>query len=219
VTIVQQASGTFTASGWVAALPAASSASNLVVLIVAGNTTVTTPSGWRTTTGTGGNQVNDMGHYLFDRQGVSITSITMASAAGVGTWWMAEIAGGVFVSTSGQNNVASSTTYNTASLTPSAGTRILVASIASLASAQQVRTVSGWTNSFVEQADVCQPSADYPMQGVAVLDNTVANGSTAYSTTTTYSIASPSRSALIAAYTTTAGAAAPARVRRVGKRR
>src|SRR5437868_5875590 len=200
--ILQQASGTFTASGFAPTLPATSSSANCVVLIIAGNTTITTPTNWTLRT----SQVNQMGHYLFDRQGVALQSVTVTSAAGQGTWCIAEIARGSF-QTGGalsQNAATNATTYSTNSLTPTAGTRTIIASLGSTQTGT-VRTLSGWTNSFVEVADVCQPTADYPMQGVAVLDNLTANGSTAYSTTGTYSTSSGGRSAIIASYVTTAG--------------
>lgn len=205
MTIIQQASGTFTASGFSATLPGASSASNCVVLIIAGNTTITTPASWTARQ----SNVNEMGHYLYDRAGASLTSVTVTSAAGQGTWWIAEIGSGAHDISSSANNIAQTTTYTTPSLTPTAGTRIVIASLASLTGFATVRTISGWTNSFVEQADVCQASADYPMQGVATLDDFTANGSTAYSTTGTYS-ASSSRSAIIASYVTGSGGGAPA---------
>jgi hypothetical protein len=204
--IVRQASGTFTATGFSPTLPAASSASNCVVLVIAGNTTVTTPASWTLRD----SQVNFMGHYIYDRAGVSLTSVTITSAAGQGTWWIAEIASGAYQSSLSANNTAAGTTYNTPSLTPTAGTREVLASIASTAfSAGTARTVSGWTSSFIEQADVCEVTADSPMQGIASLDDLAAGGATAYTTTATYSANSVGRSAIIASYVT-AGGAAPA---------
>jgi hypothetical protein len=203
VPIVQQASGTWSGTSVTPTLPGASSASNLVVLIIAGNTTVTTPGSWNLRT----SQVNQMGHYLYDRAGFSLTSVAVTTASGQGTWWIAEISGGVYDTSTSANSTSGSGTYVTPSLTPASGTRILIASLGSTSTV--ARTISGWTNSFVEQADVCQASADFPMQGVAVLDSVAANGSTAYSTTATYSLTSPGRSAIIASYATSAGGGSP----------
>jgi hypothetical protein len=205
--IVQQASGSFTnatSATITPTLPGASSASNCVVVIIAANTVMTLPASWTSRT----QQVNNMGHYMIDRAGVSLTSVAITMAAGQGTWWIGEIASGVFDIASGANDITVATSYTTPTLTPTAGTRIVLTSISSLTSSSLPRTVSGWTNSFVEQADVCQQSADYPMQGVAALDGITANGSTGYSTTTTYSGSSDSRSALIAAYATSAAGGA-----------
>jgi hypothetical protein len=177
------------------------------VLIVAGSATITTPAGWTLRT----SQVANEGHYWFERSGVSVTSVALTGgSASPETWWMVEIAGGVYQLATGQNNVASGTTYNTPSITPTAGTKILLASIGSASNVlgdNIVRTASGWTSSFVEQIDICQPSSDYPMQGGAILPDFTADGVAAYSTTATYSSASTGRSALIGSYVTAAGAA------------
>lgn len=199
--ILQQATGTFNGNGnFSVALPAASSASNRVVVFIGGNTTVATPSGWTLRT----SQVNFMGHYLWDRAGGS-TSYTF-NANGQLNWWIAEIEAGTYISGSGANNTAGADTYFTPNNTPTAGDRIVLASLGSVTSGSVVRTLSGWTNSFVEQSDSCVASADYPMQGVATLEVT-ANGTTAYSTTGTYSATSSGRSALIASYATSSGSA------------
>lgn len=206
---VQQNSGTFTnasAGTFTAALPGASSASNSVVLVVAGNTTITTPANWNPRT----SQVNFMGHYLLDRVGFSLSSVVVSVAAGQGTWWIAEVATGTYDISNSANATSLATTYVTPSLTPAAGTRLLIASIASVADSGSLaaRTVSGWTNGFLEQADLCFVGNDYPMQGVAILDSVAANGTTAYSTTATYSASSAGRSAIIGSYLTGALVAA-----------
>jgi hypothetical protein len=205
VPIVQQASGTWTGTSFTPTLPGASSASNAVVIVIAGNTTVTTPTNWALRQ----SQVNFMGHYLYDRAGVALTSIAMTSAAGQGTWWIAEVTSGAHDISNSTNDSTVLGSYSTPALTPTTGTRILIASIASTSSASPTvaRTISGWTNGFVEQADLCQQSADFPMQGVAILDSVASTGATAYSTTGTFSDLSTGRSAIIASYVTSAGAA------------
>lgn len=197
--ILQQASGTFNGASFTATLPAASSASNTVVVIIGADTTVTTPASWALRT----SQVNEMAHYLYDRAGVSLTSVSFTTATGPGTWWIFEV-NGAHVSSSSANNVNQASSYNTPNLTPTAGTRTLVASIGSLHNAA-TRTVSGWTSSFVEQVDVCATVTAFPQAGGAALVDQTVNGSTAYSTTATYSLPSTSKSAIIAAYASSAG--------------
>jgi hypothetical protein len=202
VPIVQQNSGLSTGTGFTVTTPGASNASNRLVLFVAGNTTVTTLSGWTLRT----SQVNQMGHYLYDKAGDGASSWTWANASGQLTWAIFEVGAGGYDIASSANNGTGTNTYNTPTLTPTAGTREVLASLASLSNTA-ARTISGWTNSFVELVDLCQATADNPMQGVASLDDIAANGSTGYSTTGTYSQPSTGRSAIIAAYSTSAGAA------------
>lgn len=197
--LIQQASGTFTGTTLTPTLPAASSASNGVVIIICGNTTITTPTNWNLRA----SQVNYMGHYWLDRIGTPLTSVTITCGAGSGTWWAAEIAGAYFFSVTGANNIAASTTYTTPTLTPTAGTREIIASIGSTTPTSTIRTADTWLNGFQEQADICQAIADYPMQAVAVLNDVYANGTTTYSTGATYSAPSEGRSALIGSYATT----------------
>lgn len=202
--LIQQNSGTFTGSSFTATLPGATATSNTVYVIVAGNTIINTPASWTLRT----SQVNQMGHYLYSRTGVALSSIAFTNSAGQGTWWAFEVNGAYDTSTSA-NNAADATTYATPSLTPTAGTRSILASIGSLHVSSSVRTVSGWTNSFIEQIDLCQASADYPMQGGALLADITANGSTAYNTTATYSMGSIGKSAIILSSASTAGGGGP----------
>ena len=200
--ILQQNSGLFNDGGassasFTVSLPSTTSATSRIVLIIAGNTTITTPSGFTLQA----SQVNWMGHYLYDCAGGAMSWTVTPSAAGQGTWYVAEVDNGAFINALGANNAGTGTTYSTLSLTPTSGERVLFASIGGMSSTV-VRTVSGWTGSFVEEADRSVTTNDRPMQGVATRTVT-ANGSTAYSTTTTYSATSTGRSALIASYATT----------------
>ena len=196
--VVQRASGSGTVSGdFSVTLPAASSASNRVVVIITGNTAVATPTGWTLRT----SQVNYMGHYLWDRAGGS-ASYTF-NASGQVTWFIEEVEAGVYVSALSQNDSTGSGSYSTPNLTPTAGERHLLTSLGST-HASSARTLSGWTGGFVEQADLCVATADFPMGGYADQEVT-ANGSTAYGTTGTYSLTSPGRTAIIGAYETSSG--------------
>jgi hypothetical protein len=197
MTILQENSGTFTGTTFDVTLPGASSASNLVVVFVMANTVINTPSGFTLRD----SQVSNMGHYLFDRAG-GAASYTFTNSAGQGTWYVAEVPSGAFVNSASANDTSGNSIYNTPALTPTAGVRTILASIGCSTAYAEVRNTNGWTNSFVERADVCYVGADYPMQGVAALDVT-ANGSTAYSTDVQFEpIAnnSVSRTAIIAAY-------------------
>lgn len=198
-TIVQSNSGTFNGTSFSATLGSATATGNAVVIIVAGNTIVNTPASFTSRSP----QVNQMGHYCFDRTGVAASSFALTNSAGQGTWVILEIEGGAYVTSSSANNTTGADTYTTPALTPTAGSRLIIASIGST-HASLTRTVSGWTNSFTELADVTWTANDRPMQGVATLE-VAANGSTAYSTTATYSSTSPGRSAIIAAYSFTSG--------------
>lgn len=191
MTIVQQNSGTWTGVSSISvSLPGASSASNMVVVIIAGNTTVSTPSGWTLRT----SQINFLGHYMWDRAGGS-TSYTFTPVAGNGTWWIFEVQAGTYDTSLSANNTANATTYATPSLTPAAGNRHLFASIAADASGG-IRTIAGWTNSFVEQIEA--GGNNFPIQAGADVLVTAAGAS--YSTTATYSSGVVGRSAIIGSY-------------------
>lgn len=197
-TLTQQRSGTFSSSGFTVSLPAAPSTNSCIVLYIAGNTTVTTPAGWTLRQ----SQVNYMGHYLYTLTGSVSSSWTVSSAAGVGTWWVGEVTNSTYDLGASSNAPSSSTAYTTPSITPASGENILLASIGSVNSQSTARTISSWTNSFNEVADVCNPVSDYPMQSVATY-LVSADGSTNYNTSATYSAASTGRSAIICALKTT----------------
>lgn len=190
--IAQESSGIWTGTSTPISLGLPSTGSSTLLLFVAANVTVTTPSGWTLRR----SQVNNMGHYLYTREGDASTSWTLSTGNGEGTWYMCEIVNGTYESATSSDNISSGTNYSTPAITPSLGSKVLFASIASLTGSSVVRTVSGWTNGFSESSDICQPIGSYPMQGIANRF-VVASGSDSYSTTTTYSAASNGRSAII----------------------
>ena len=198
--LAQSNTGTFSGTPFTVTLPAASNASNRLVLFVTGNTLITTPSGWTLRT----SQVNEMGHYLFDRAGDGGTSWSVSGSAGQGVWWIGEVEAGVYNTAAGQNNISSSTSYTTPTIVPSSGAKILLASLGSLRAGSDARTVGSWLNSFVEVSDNCYVGADNP-SGATASREVVGDGSTGYSTGATYSLASTGRSALIASYVTSSG--------------
>lgn len=198
MSILQSNSGTFSGTGnFTVSLPTAPASTSLVVVEIAGNNVVGTPSGWTLRT----SQVNYMGHYLWDRQGDGTTTSWTFSipSAGGENWSIHEVEGATFGNATSQNDSSTLANYSTPSITPSAGDVALFASIGST-SAEGVRTVSGWTNSFTEVFDTYATAADYPMRGLAT--RTVTASGAAYSTNATYSLESTGCSSIIAWYTT-----------------
>lgn len=207
--VAQQNSGTWNGTSAVITLPGASSAANLLVITINADVTMQTLAGWTLRT----SQVNEAAHYMWTKQGDGASSWTFTADGSLpGSWNIEEITNGTYLTATGQNNIALATTYNTTTLTPTAGERRMLASIGGLSSAG-CRTVSGWTNSYVEQSDRCPAVNAFPMQGVATLEVT-ADGATGYSTTATYSATEGSRTALHGAFGTSTGAVEQRRFRR-----
>lgn len=192
--ILQQNSGTWSGATMAVTLPASTSPSSTLALFVAGNTTLSTPAGWTLKE----SQVEDIGHYLFTCSGGS-NSWNITTNAGVGTWYVVELGGSVYDVSSSVHNTSGSYGYDTPVLTPTAGHRLLLASVSS-ASTDGARTITSWTDTFLEVADICNLTAENPMQGVAVRDIS-ADGVTGYMTAATYSQSVGTRSAIIAAFT------------------
>lgn len=196
--LAQQNTGTWSGTSVTVTLPSTPASTSCLILFVAGNTTLSTPSGWTLRE----SQVNYMGHYCYTRTGTTQSSWTVSTAAGQGTWWLGEVTNAAYDASASANATAFDTTYTTPLIVPTTGTRMLLASIGSLSSTG-VRTASGWTNSFNEVADICQATADNPMQGVATRTVT-SNGSASYSTAATLSATSNGRSAIICSLVTSA---------------
>lgn len=193
--IIQQYSGIWTGTTMSVSLPGSTAPTSTIVLFVAGNTLVPTPAGWTLRE----SQVNEMGHYLFTRSG-GTNSWSITTNSGMGTWYISEIANSTYDVSASANDMVGSMSYTTPTLTPTAGNRLLLASIGSN-HGTDIRTVDNWTDSFTEVADVCYTvSADYPMQGVA-MRTVVADGSTGYQTSADYSLGVTIRTAIITAFT------------------
>lgn len=190
--LLQQNSGIWSGTSMTVTLSGAMTPGSTLMLIVAGNTIVPTPAGWILRE----SQVNDMGHYLFTQSG-GANSWNITTNNGAGTWYVAELAMATYEMGASANDPLGSHAYATPTLTPAAGHRLLCASVASSSGDEIQRTISDWTDSFTEVADVCNPTGDYPMQGVALRDMS-ADGTTGYMTTATYSQSVGTRSAIIA---------------------
>ncbi len=174
--LIQQYSGIWIGTTMSVSLPTATNPSSTLALFVAGNTVVPTPSGWTARE----SQVNIMGHYLFTRAG-GANSWNITTNDGLGTWYIAEI-GGAYETSASQNDMNLDDGYETLPLTPAAGPRLLVASLASVLDQPVVLTVDEWTGGFTEVADICSyPTTDNPMQGIAVR-TVAADGITSYMT-------------------------------------
>lgn len=202
--IIQENSGTFNGTSIAASLPATPGAGRTVI-IICGNTTVTTPVGWTLDA----SSVANMGHYAYSRTSAPI-SVSITCGLGQGMWYMAEMdgAGGALDIGSAAHLASAATTYFTPNATLTTGPRTVFGSLGASGGTIQCRTISGWTNSFLEKADFCVAVGDDPMGAVATLD-TVGNGVTVYSTTGTYSAAAMGdRSGLIVSYPVAASASA-----------
>jgi hypothetical protein len=206
VTRVQFNSGTYAPGGTsvVVTLPNPTDSGNMVVVGFTGSSIVTQPGGnpfslWRS-------EVDLMGQYLWDKQGAGDNSWTFTQGGGGGHWWVMEILDGVRDVVNGQRGGSGASP--TAAVTPAAGDKEIIASIGCIAgTAGAVRTLDALTNSFTELTEGGDPTSDSPMGAVAYLQVT-ANGSTAYSTTATFSGSTFNQTSIVAAYTTTADAGA-----------
>ncbi len=196
--IRQQSSGTWDGVSMDVSLPGPSAATSVVALFVAGNTSVPTPAGWTRRE----IQLNTMGHYLFTREGGGASSWTIPSNAGTGTWYVAEIGNGEYDTSASAENTNYAFSYTTPSLVPSAGTRLILASIGAVHQNGTPATMASWTNGFEEVADICSLSADHPMQAVAAY-TVDTDGIATYSTTGTYEFERSGRTAIIASFVTT----------------
>jgi hypothetical protein len=180
---------------------------NCVVVGVTGNALATQPAG--NPFALRNSQIDLMGQYLWDKQGAGDNSWTFTqSGGGGGHWWVAEILDGVFLSANGQRGGTGASP--TASVTPASGLCDILASVGCISgSASAVRTLNALTNGFVELGEGGDSANDSPMGAVALLEVT-ANGSTAYSTSATFSGSTFGQTSILAAYSTTASGDATA---------
>ncbi len=164
--------GTATPTSYSVTLPSGTTSGRTLVIIVASGATVSTPSGFTLDK----SQVNNTGHYVFRKAtSAAETSWTVNPTSGAsGAWWVAEISGldaaPLDVSASaGVGFDTSSQTTGTTSATTQAN-ELAIGSVTSNNAANATAvTLSGWTNSFVEQADTCstKPTANNIGLGVA----------------------------------------------------
>lgn len=164
---------------------------NLLVLVVGSDATVSTPSGWTSSAGTA--QVQFEGHYLWWRISTGTETqvqyvLTTASVSAYAFLEFTSIAAAPYDVSNGQNAVGSPDNYATPAVVPTAGRRLAIASIGGTQGSPFLLTgVSGWTNSYVEVADVhTTPTAGRQQEiGVATLTLT-ADGIASTSTAATF---------------------------------
>lgn len=180
----------------VTSLGSATTSGNTVLIFANGAGTITTPSGFTSVSP----QVNAQGFYLFHKLVASGNStdtptLTMSGAFNA-VWFIAEYSGITALDTSNGSNAALAvvTSFTTASITPTAGARLLVASIGGtaggFADTYNAADPQGWTNSFTGQQSLQQPGSsgtgrDSIMSGWSA-QSTTASGSTAFTTTASF---------------------------------
>lgn len=204
MTILDRNAGTFTSTTSFNVTRSTGSFGTGTVIVVAvfGNTAVSTP-GSATQRAT---SVVDLGLYAYDIAGAGQSSIAFTNSAGSGVWFAWELnSGSTFLTpASAIQTSAGNTTYTTGALTPTSGTRHLLAAVGGVGGGG-ARTVTAFSDSFTERADLQVTAQDWPFAASADLDVT-ANGSTAYSTTATFSGATATaRGAILLAYINNAG--------------
>ena len=173
-------------------LPGATTAGNSIVLMVSSAGTLSTPAGFTSRSP----QVNMQGCYLFDKlvasgNATDTPSLTQGGAYNA-TWLIAEYSGiTAFVTSNGSNAaLGASSPTSTASVTPSAGNRLLVAYMSISGNGAATTFAAGdpqsWTNSFTGEQSIPRTGTagagrDSMTSGWATCQ-VAANGSTAYST-------------------------------------
>lgn len=210
--IVQQNSGntgSAAPSSVDATLGAATTAGSgrYVIIIVSSDATVNTPSGFSVDR----SQVNNAGHYVFRKSAANSETtwtITPTSAAAT-CWWVAEISGldasSPLDQVQSQGTGSSGTTQSTGTTgTTTQATELAIASFSSSVANQTTVTGSGYTNSFVEQADTFTNRAGAATDvGLAVATKDLSATGT-QECTVTWSVA-VDRTGIMVTYKATAG--------------
>lgn len=195
-------------------LPGATTAGHSIMIFAQGAGTITTPAGFTSESP----QVNQQGFYVFDKMVASGNStdtptLTM-SGTFTATWMIVEYSGLTAIDTSSGNNGSTgnnTTPIATPSITPTAGTRLLVAAVGGVRGDPSAfdpgTNPSTWTSSFVGQASVQQASGGGTGQAALghgwAAETVTANGSTAFSTSailTNGATSSYAPASIIAAY-------------------
>lgn len=221
--LVQKNSGSVNLNASLAtSLPGGTTASNSIFIFVQSAATVTTPSGFTSRAP----QVNFTGFYMFEKlvaSGNSTDTPTITNGSAVNaTWQIAEYSG---VTGTGGTATGNNATFQTngskatPNVTPTSGSRLILAFIGAMASAGTALFTAGepssWTNSFTGQDSIQRTgsgtSGDESFASGWADFFVTANGSTAYSTAATMDVDSGTMhpSTIIMAYAHTAGAAAP----------
>lgn len=196
MTIIQRNAGTFNGTSFNVA-PSAGSFGTGTVLAVAvfANTVITTPGSFTQRVAS----VVDLGLYAYDGAGAGQSSIAFTASAGIGEWFVWELSNGsAWVTGSGAQTPTASSSYASPSITPTLGNRHILAVVGGNGGGL-ARDVTAFSGGFTEFADLQVSATDWTFAAAADLDVT-ADGSTAYTTTGTYSASVGTRGAMTLAY-------------------
>lgn len=173
----------------------------VIVVVVFANSVFTTPGGWtqRTTS------LSNLGLYSYDVAGAGQSSLAITcSPAGTGQWYAWELsAGSTWVGGTAAETASTGASIASPSITPSAGNRHLFASVGGIAGGAAM-TVTGVTNSFTLRGQAQSTSQDWVLSAGADRDVT-ADGTTAYTTTGSFSGSPSVRGAFTLAYINNGG--------------
>lgn len=195
ITQVQKNGGTSTSNANITtSLPGGTTIGNSIIIIATGEGTISTPAGFISRN----SQVNINGFYVFEKLNASgdasDTPTLVMSGAFNSTWLIAEYSGitAFDVGNGSNQGFAPNTNATTASVTPTAGSRLIIASFGITGSGSATTFSAGdpksWTNSFLGQQSVQMVGVgarDPLASGWATLAVT-ADGSTAYSTNASF---------------------------------
>lgn len=183
----------------------AAGAGNLLVLIAAtGAYKSGDPSGY--TTPTGGSQQTFLGHYLWYKVAAGgETSVAYTIGSAVPSAYIFLEYNNVTVSpydvSNGQLAATNDNTYTTPAVTPTAGRRVAIATIAGSRIAPGSTTQSTWLNSYTEVADVFTTNGSGDSENVAAAELILTgDNSTPTSSGSTYSFGPDARTGIIAVF-------------------
>ncbi len=209
-TLVQSAKGTSNLATTTATFATTPTSGNLIILSIAADDYNGTPNtGWTESTGMAREGGSYHGGYKWWRISNGTNSFQYTIGSATKSAWVLEEWSGLEVSpydtSAGQNVNSSDNSYSTPNLTPSAGERLLHATIGcSLYGSAMADPGHSWNNSFTGVDKIGSPAA--PADAVGTAYRTVtANGSTSYSTTATLSYNVESRSGMIIAFKVASG--------------
>jgi hypothetical protein len=209
IALVQSASGGQNTASTTASmtLTTPATAGNLLIGFLGSDAYATAgaPTGW--TESTGCRQETFIGSYLWWKVASGgETGLSKAlSPNGTYAWAIAEYSGTAaapFDISAGQLAQSSAVSYTTASITPTAGDRLLIAEIGGSHGTTAFTDLTTWVNSFTRVAvGTSAISTAHDIIGFGSLLVTAGGGATAYSSGATYTGATPeSRTGIIAAF-------------------
>jgi hypothetical protein len=170
VTILDRNTGVFTSTTSINVTRSTGSfgTGTVIVVMMFGNTTFSTPSGWTQRH----NSVVNLGLYAYDRAGAGESSFAFtAGATGSGQWYVWELSAGSTYLTGALGQTGSAINYTTTAITPTAGNRHLFA-VTGGTHASVALSVTGYSNSFTLGAGGIALAQDQPFSARAERDMT-----------------------------------------------